>query len=290
MSKPTILVTGKQGQLGWELMQLAATYHQYDIVFFDRTALDITDTLAVAACVEKHQPAYFVNCAAYTAVDKAETAQTSAYQINAAAPGAIAGICRKDGIVFITISTDYVFNGNGTKPYATEDPTDPVNYYGYTKQLGEQMAMANNPATVIIRTSWVYSSHGNNFVKTMMRLMKERDSLNVVADQQGSPTYAYDLALAIMDIIGQLEKGNRQYGIFHFSNTGITNWYEFAKAIRDNAGLSCTLNAITTAEYPTPAKRPMYSVMDTNKIHVVYGIEMRDWKTALNACMQKMQS
>lgn len=290
MSKQKIIVTGKQGQLGWELMQLATNHQLYEFVFLDRTELDISDPLAIEKCVEQYQPSYFINCAAYTAVDKAETEQVQAYRVNAMATGAIAAACKKQGSTLITISTDYVFNGNGTIPYTTEEPVDPVNYYGYTKQVGEQLALANNPATIIIRTSWVYSSHGNNFVKTMIRLMKERDVLNVVADQQGSPTYAYDLASAILQIIDQLETGNKQYGIFHYSNAGITNWCAFAKAIREEAKLSCTINGITTAEYPTPAKRPAYSVMDTSKISAAYGIMMREWKEALHECILQLQS
>lgn len=287
MAKPVILVTGKQGQLGWELMQLAESHHQYEFIFLDRTELDIAAIASIEQKMEQYQPGYFINCAAYTAVDKAETEQELAYRINAEATGAMANACKKYATVFITVSTDYVFNGTGTKPYATDDPTDPVNYYGYTKQVGEQLAIANHPATIIIRTSWVYSTHGNNFVKTMTRLMKERDTLNVVQDQQGSPTYAHDLASAILQIIDQHENGNKQYGIFHYSNEGVTNWCEFAKAIRDEAKLSCVVNGITTAEYPTPAKRPLYSVMDTSKITSAYGIVMRNWQAALHDCITK---
>lgn len=290
MSKPLILVTGKNGQLGWELSQLAVDFDAFDFVFLSRAELDMSDNLSIQACIEKYRPAYCINCAAYTAVDKAETEQAIAYQVNAAATGAMADACRKQNATLITISTDYVFNGNGTQPYAVDDATDPVNYYGYSKQAGEQLALANNPATIIIRTSWVYSSHGNNFVKTMMRLMKERESLNVVADQTGSPTYAHDLATAILQIIEQLEAGNKHYGIFHFSNAGITNWCAFAKAIRDEAKLSCIINGITTEEYPTPAKRPCYSVMDTSKITAAYGVVMRNWQAALHACITKLEA
>lgn len=290
MSKPLILVTGKQGQLGWELTQLADAYPQFNFVFLDRTELDLSDPQSIQECIGQYRPAYCINCAAYTAVDKAETEQALAYQVNAVAPGAIADACRKLGATLITISTDYVFNGRVTKPYATDEATEPVNYYGYSKQMGEQLALTNNPATIVIRTSWVYSSHGNNFVKTMLRLMKERDTLNVVADQVGSPTYAHDLATAILQIIAQLEKGNKQYGIFHYSNAGVTNWSDFARAIAQQASLSCMVNGITTAEYPTPAKRPAYSVMDTSKISTTYGIVMRDWKEALQECILQLQS
>lgn len=290
MYKPLILVTGKNGQLGWELSQLAAAYHSFDFVFLGRTELDLSDNLSIQNCIEKYRPAYCINCAAYTAVDKAETEQAMAYQVNAAATGAMADACRKLNATLITISTDYVFNGNGTKPYPVNEPTDPVNYYGYSKRAGEQLALTNNPATIIIRTSWVFSSHGNNFVKTMIRLMKERESLNVVADQTGAPTYAHDLAAAIIQIIQQLEAGNKHYGIFHFSNAGITNWCDFAKAIATEAQLACNVKGITTAEYPTPAKRPAYSVMDTGKISKDYGIVMREWEEALHDCIHLLQS
>ncbi|MFZ6023680.1 MAG: dTDP-4-dehydrorhamnose reductase [Bacteroidota bacterium] len=289
MSKPVILVTGKQGQLGWELTQLAGAYPQYDFVFADRTTMDLSDDDSLRKCFEQYKPDYCINCAAYTAVDKAETEQAMAYQVNAAATGLLATLCNQYNTVLMTISTDYVFNGNGTSPYTTEQATDPVNYYGYTKAIGEQLALANHPATIIIRTSWVYSSHGNNFVKTMLRLMKERDALNVVADQVGSPTYAHDLAKAILLIIEEQEKGNKQYGIFHYSNSGVTNWCDFAREIGQQASLSCVVNGITTAEYPTAAKRPAYSVMDINKITAAYGIVMRHWKEALHECILKLQ-
>ncbi len=287
MPKPQILVTGKNGQLGWELMQLAAEYSQYDFIFPDKTELDLSNPASIKEAVQKYQPDYFINCGAYTAVDKAESEQDLAYQVNAMAPGIITEACNKIGAVLITISTDYVFNGKGTKPYTPDEATDPVNYYGYSKQVGEQLALVNNASTIVIRTSWVYSTHGNNFVKTMLRLMKERDSLNVVADQVGSPTYAYDLATAILKIIAEVESGNKHFGIFHYSNEGVTNWCDFAKAIQSAAKLSCTINGITTAEYPTPAKRPAYSVMDTSSLTTAYGIVMRNWKTALLECLGK---
>lgn len=287
MGKPLIAVTGKQGQLGWELMHIVETrFNEFDFLFTDRAQLDLSDSTSISYFFQTHQPTYFINCAAYTAVDKAETEQVIAYQVNAAAVGEIATCCKQYGTTLISISTDYVFNGNGIKPYTTDELTDPVNYYGYTKRVGEQLALANNPKTIIIRTSWVYSAHGNNFVKTMLRLMKDRDTLNVVADQIGSPTYAFDLAETIVQIIQQLALGNQHYGIFHYSNAGVTNWCDFAKAIRDNAGFTCNINGITTAEYPTPAKRPAYSVMDMTTIIEEYGITPRDWKQSLAQCMR----
>lgn len=289
MAKPLIVVTGKQGQLGWELMRVAEqTFNDFDFLFTDRQELDLLNADSIAQFFQTHQPTYFINCAAYTAVDKAETEQGIAYQVNAAALGQIATCCKQYHTTLISISTDYVFNGKGIKPYTTDESTDPVNYYGYTKRVGEQLALANNPRTIIIRTSWVYSAHGNNFVKTMLRLMKDRDTLNVVGDQIGSPTYAFDLAETILQIIQQLEQGNQHYGIFHYSNAGVTNWCDFAKAIRDNAGLTCNIQAITTAEYPTPAKRPAYSVMDMRVIIEQYSITPRDWKESLAQCMRSL--
>lgn len=287
MQKPLVVVTGKNGQLGWELMQLAAQYeHHFHFLFADRHQLDISDDNAIHHFFQQHQPAYCINCAAYTAVDKAETEQEQAYRINAAAVAQIALHCKKTDTTLIHISTDYVFNGKGNTPYTTATPTEPVNYYGYTKRIGEELALYNNPQTIIIRTSWVYSSHGHNFVKTMLRLMKERNTVKVVADQTGCPTYAHDLAETIVSIILQAEKGNHHYGIFHYSNQGITNWYEFAKAIRDLSALHCELQPITTTEYPTPAKRPAYSVMDISTISEQYGIQLKPWRVSLENCLE----
>lgn len=282
-NKPVVLVSGKNGQLGFELMQLANRYPALELVFADRTTLDITQPGSVKAAFEQYRPAFFINCAAYTAVDKAESDQPAALASNAEAVGNIAQCCEQYNATLVHISTDYVFNGQGTKPYLPEDATDPVNYYGYTKWLGEQLALKNCSRTIIIRTSWVYSSHGNNFVKTMLRLMKERTELNVVNDQVGSPTYAKDLAEAILTIISQT--GNQAYGVYHYSNEGVISWFDFATAIRDAAQLSCKVNPIPTTAYPTPAKRPAYSVMDKQKIIQQFHVPVRDWKESLHACL-----
>ena len=198
------------------------------------------------------------------AVDKAETEKEKAMQVNAIAVGQIAALCEAAKTKLIHISTDYVFDGNGSKPYRPQDSTKPVNFYGETKLLGEQLAAEHCKETVIIRTSWVYSSFGNNFVKTMMRLMKEREEINVVNDQLGSPTYAKDLADAIMKMV---QKDIFETGIFHFSNDGIISWHQFAEAIKEETGSSCKVNGISTSQYPTPAKRPHYSVMDKKQDH-----------------------
>ncbi len=289
MAKPLVVVTGKNGQLGWELQQLVGQQQmQYDFLFTGREELDLSDPDLIHTFFQKHHPAYFINCAAYTAVDKAETEQDFAYTVNASSVGLLAAECARKDCVFITLSTDYVFDGKGTTPYATDHPTDPVNYYGYTKLTGENLALANNPQTIIIRTSWVYSVHGNNFVKTMLRLMKDRSELKIVSDQIGSPTYAADLAAALLQVIDELTKGNRHYGVYHYSNEGVISWFDFATAIQQIADLHCQLLPIPTTAYPTPAKRPAYSAMDTQKIVKDFGVTLRSWKDGLAECISKL--
>ncbi len=290
MPKPLVVVTGKNGQLGWELMQLAEHHSNlFDFLFTDSVLLDLSDENAITHFFQQYQPAYFINCAAYTAVDKAETEQDVAYKINAAAVAQIAFHCKASNTVLIHISTDYVFDGKGVVPYKIDTPTDPVNYYGYTKRVGEELALQNNPATVIIRTSWLYSSFGHNFVKTMLRLLSERDLVKVVSDQRGCPTYACDLASAIMQIVIASYHNELHAGILHYSNTGETSWYEFAKAIRDLSGIHCEVQAITTADYPTPAKRPGYSVMDISEIQKKYHIQSVPWQESLKNCLAKIR-
>jgi dTDP-4-dehydrorhamnose reductase len=290
MSKPLVVVTGKNGQLGWELMQLSGEYaDRFDFLFTDRDQLNLADEQSITQFFKTYQPTYFINCGAYTAVDKAESEQDLAYRINAQAVAQIAHHCSIYKTIFIHFSTDYVFDGNGTAPYQIDTPTNPVNYYGYTKRVGEQLALENHSSTIIIRTSWVYSSHGHNFVKTMLRLMKERDVVKVVSDQRGCPTYAADLAEATMKIISTVQHGSLHAGIFHYSNAGETNWYEFAKAIRDAAGLTCNVEPITTAEYPTPAKRPGYSVMNLTTIAEKYDVVLHHWQDSLQQCLSLLK-
>ncbi len=251
MPKPIILVTGQNGQLGNELKVLSENYANYDYVFTDVAELDITNEEKVNEFFITYKPAICINAAAYTAVDKAETERELALKINAWAVGNLAENCKKINTKFIHISTDYVFDGTASSPYAEDDTVNPVNFYGESKLKGEQIALEKNPSTVIIRTSWVYSFFGNNFVKTMLRLMKERESISVVNDQFGSPTYAADLAGAVMKITTQSEDKD---GIYHFSNEGVISWFEFAVGIKNLAGLSCEIKPINTSDYPTPAK------------------------------------
>ncbi len=288
MSIHKILVTGANGQLGWELAQAAVLFPKFEFVFVDRNAMDLSKPNELKGIVELFAPDAIINTAAYTAVDKAESERELAHTINAEAVVELARITKQKNIPFITYSTDYVFSGNATSPYLPDTKREPVNFYGTTKAQGEQMALAENPNTIIIRTSWVFSSHGNNFVKTMMRLMKDRDSLNIVGDQKGRPTYAKDLAIATIHLLETINAGKDIKGIYHYANTGETTWYEFAAKIKSLAGLTCDLTAITSDQFPTSAKRPFYSVLDTQKIEQDLGISIPHWETALQQCIDKL--
>jgi dTDP-4-dehydrorhamnose reductase len=288
MAIHTILVTGANGQLGWELGQLAKSYPAFKFVLVDRSQLDLAFPERFEKMIQTMAPDCIINTAAYTAVDKSETEKALSYTVNATAVQTLASICKKLAIPFITYSTDYVFDGEATQPYATSTKVDPVNYYGSTKAAGETLAMEANEDAIIIRTSWVFSSHGNNFVKTMLRLMKERASLNIVADQKGRPTYAKDLAIATMKMIEAMNAGKSINGVYHYANTGETTWFDFAAKIKAIAGLDCALNPIETKDFPTPAKRPAYSVLDTSKIEEVLSIAIPHWEDALASCMKEI--
>jgi dTDP-4-dehydrorhamnose reductase len=288
MAKPIIAVTGKNGQLGSELQQLVNELPAFDFVFTDREDMDLTDAAALEQFFKQHQPTYFIHGGAYTAVDKAETEKDIAFAINATATGVIAAQCKLYNTVLIYISTDYVFNGGSHLPYEPDDKPDPINHYGYTKLAGEQLAMENNLHTMVIRTSWVYSTYGHNFVKTMLRLMKERTDINVVSDQFGSPTYAADLAKAIINVIKYCTIHPPVRGIYHFSNEGNISWYEFAVTIQQMAHLQCNVHPITTDQYPTPTPRPVYSVMNKERIKSVFGVEIRNWQDSLKECIGKL--
>jgi dTDP-4-dehydrorhamnose reductase len=282
-----ILVTGSNGQLGNELRDIASVFPLYEFVFTDVGELSITDNDAVKKIFEEHRPAYLINCAAYTAVDKAESEKELNNQINGVAVGILALASKQNGTKFIHISTDYVFNGTASRPLREDDNVDPVNAYGASKLLGEQLAVENDPETIIIRTSWVYSFYGRNFVKTMISLMNERKSIGVVNDQVGSPTYASDLAQAIMQIISS---GKWVPGIYNFSNNGVISWFDFANEIKRLIKSSCIVNPLTTEQFPTPAKRPKYSVLDKTKIQETFSIQLKDWEKSLNECIQKLNA
>ncbi len=284
-----ILVTGAGGQLGSELKLLSQDFSQHLFFWTDATDLDITDEKEVEQFINTNEINLIINCAAYTAVDKAETEYELADKINHLAVKSLARLAKQKDIFLIHISTDYVFNGKGYKPYPTDYPANPINKYGYTKYLGEQAIKEENPnRAAIIRTSWLYSSYGSNFVKTMLRLGKEKKSLKVVDDQIGVPTYARDLALFILEkLLDQIGTG---IGIYHYSNEGVCSWYDFAMEIMALSGLNCEVKPIPTTVYPTPAKRPHYSLMDKTTLKKDFKTEIPYWKDSLETCMKLLEN
>jgi dTDP-4-dehydrorhamnose reductase len=278
-----ILVTGANGQLGSELKELSSRYSQFEWVFADRSVLDLSHLGSISKVLDSIQPQIIINCAAYTAVDKAETETELADVLNHQAVGVMAQWSANHDCRLVHVSTDYVFDGNSSTALTEDAPTGPINVYGQTKLSGEQACLRENPDAIVIRTSWVYSRFGNNFVKTMSRLMQERDSLNVVNDQIGSPTYAADLAQAILTIITH---PHWQAGIYHFSNEGEISWYEFAVAIQEIGGFDCALSGIPSSDYPTPAQRPHYSLLDKSKITITFGVVVPGYRESLEKCMK----
>lgn len=273
-----ILITGANGQLGSELRDILDKHSRYETYFLDRKQLPLDQTLIIPDILAMYQPDIIIHAAAYTAVDKAESEPQQADIVNHIASEEIAQYCRLHGAKLIAISTDYVFDGNSDKALTEDAPVDPVNTYGLTKLKGEQAILKWHPESIIIRTSWVYSTYGNNFVKTMIRLMVERDEISVINDQIGSPTYAKDLAQAIVDILqSQAWVG----GIYNYSNEGQLSWYDFAVAIKEIIGLDCKIHAIPTTQYPTPAKRPRYSLLDKSKIKRTFNVQVPNWKDSL---------
>ena len=282
-----ILVTGCNGQLGNEMQLLEETTPQHLYFNTDVDDLDITDKAAVGRFVDEHEIDGVVNCAAYTAVDKAEENPSLCRLLNAEAPGYLAAAVERRGGWMIQISTDYVFDGTGHRPYTETDPTCPDSVYGTTKLDGEGAVAAACGRAMIIRTSWLYSTFGGNFVKTMVKLGKERQELGVVFDQVGTPTYARDLAVAVFAAINQ----GIVPGIYHFSNEGVISWYDFAKAIHRMAGITdCEVRPLHTADYPTLARRPHYSVLDKTKIKKTYGIDIPYWEESLRECINQLES
>ncbi|MFV0141945.1 MULTISPECIES: dTDP-4-dehydrorhamnose reductase [Empedobacter] len=273
-----ILVTGANGQLGQSILEQSKNYKEIECFFVTRNELDITNEELINHYFENKSFDFVVNCAAYTAVDKAEDDQENAYLVNAKATEFLAKITNQKGIPFIHVSTDYVFDGTEAQPRLETDQTNPIGVYGQTKLDGENLALENNPKTIILRTAWVYSRFGNNFVKTMLRLFNDKDSISVVADQIGSPTNAIDLADAILTIIS---KDDLTYGIFNYSNEGECSWFGFAQKIKEFSNSTIEINPVPTSAYPTKAKRPAYSLLDKSKIKEVYQFNIPTWEDSL---------
>lgn len=285
-----VLVTGANGQLGSEIRVLVSSFPELEFAFTDVAELDITNSEKVAGFISSFQPDYLVNCAAYTNVDKAETDQETATLLNATAVGILAEQSAKAGCKMIHISTDYVFDGKGPRPYKEDDRVAPQSAYGKTKLEGELICLKNNPESIVIRTSWLYSAFGSNFVKTMLRLGKERPEVGVIVDQIGTPTNAADLARAILTIISSVERGDKtfQTGIYHYSNEGVASWYDFTKAIFDISGITCRVKPIASEEYPSPVQRPPYSVMNKSKIKLIFDLQISHWRDSLIVYFQKL--
>ena len=283
-----ILITGANGQLGNEIRELAHLFPQYKFLYTDIAELDITNSVEVNAYFGLNQPDAVINCAAYTAVDKAETDTETAFLVNATASGNLARASQQHSAYMVHVSTDYVYDGRNYRPYTESDAVNPVSVYGKSKLAGEHEVLQSGAKAIIIRTSWLYSAFGNNFVKTMIKYGRERDVMNVVFDQVGSPTYARDLAKAILDILPQAV-ANGHTGIFHYSSEGVTSWYDFAKAIHELAGISCRVSPIATKDYPLPAQRPFFSVLDKSLIRNSFAIEIPYWRDSLKDCIKRLE-
>lgn len=290
-----ILITGGNGQLGQCFRQLARRYSPWKFSFADIDDIDITNRKAVFAFFRSFQPddlRWCINCAAYTAVDKAENEPLQARRINVGGAKNLAEACATSGIPLVHLSTDYVYHNRQNTPFLETDPVSPKSVYARTKLAGDRAALKANPLTMIVRTSWVYSAFGNNFVKTMLRLGAERPELKVVFDQIGTPTYAPDLAVAILAIIRKVEEKELPpesvRGVWHYSNEGVTSWYDFAQAIFDLKKLPCKLLPIETRDFPTPAARPPFSVLNKGKIKKSFGLEIPHWRESLIKCLREL--
>lgn len=282
-----ILVTGANGQLGQCLQKISSQFEEFEFIFTDSETLDITNKEEVNDFFWQNAPDFCINAAAYTAVDLAETDIEKAFLVNADGTENLAEACAENNAQFIHVSTDYVFDGENNLAYTEEDFTNPLGVYGASKLAGDELALEVNPCSVILRTSWVYSEFGKNFVKTMLNLFATKEELNIVADQFGQPTNANDLAEAIMKII-KSEKITP--GIFNFSNLGRISWFDFAEKIAELSEAKIKLNAIETSQYPTPAKRPKNSVLDLDKISKTYGVQLKPWEESLEDCIQILQN
>ncbi|MEZ4920716.1 MAG: dTDP-4-dehydrorhamnose reductase [Saprospiraceae bacterium] len=288
-SKYRVLVTGASGQLGKSFQHIQAAYPEFEFLWATSSDLDISKANSVEHYFDQHALYACINCAAYTAVDRAESEPDAARAVNETGVLNLANACSRQGIPLVHFSTDYVYHGNQNIPFKETDPVGPKSVYAQTKLAGENLALANNPTTMIIRTSWVYAPWGHNFVRTMMRLGAEREELSVVYDQVGSPTYAPDLAAAVLDILRQLLAGHVSEGllrgIWHYSNEGVASWYDFAAAVFELEGLSCNLKPIETHEFPTPAPRPAYSLLNKYKIKTAFHLEIPYWRESLKTCL-----
>jgi dTDP-4-dehydrorhamnose reductase len=291
MQQTKILVTGSKGQLGYELQQASVHFPQRSFLFVDIDELDITNRDEVREFVEQHRPQFIINAAAYTAVDAAEDNPALAEQVNAFAVGNLVTATFAVNAYLLHLSTDYVFDGRKTSPYVETDAVHPTSVYGATKLEGEQAVLSYNRG-LIVRTSWLYSPVGNNFVRTMLRLGAERERVSVVADQVGSPTYAADLARALLHIVELVAEQPKRFvpGLFHYANAGACSWYEFAKQIMHTGKRRCRVGPCTTADYPTRAARPLYSVLECRKIRDTYGVDCPAWDDGLQRCFQAMNS
>ncbi len=287
-----ILVTGGDGQLGMELQNLQQEYPRFSFRFTDYKDLDITDLQAVDLYFSDFQPDYVFNCAAFTAVDKAEEAVDLALKVNTLGAEILAKAAQKHQAKLFHISTDYVYDSGQNTPYLEDDAAHPGGIYAITKYLGDKAVLDILPDSVIFRTSWVYSAYGNNFVKSMQKYGTERDRLRIVYDQIGTPTYAADLAKAMLDIAQKMETGvlnkDKISGIYHYSNEGVASWYDFAMAIFELDGITCEVEPILSKEYPTPARRPPFSLMDKGKFKKTFGLQIPYWRTSLVECLEKL--
>jgi len=287
----TILITGKNGQLGQELQELTSCYKDHHFLFMGKEDLDLTSATELKHACTSRQIDYIINCAAYTKVDLAESEKDAAQAINHKAVQEMGVVARENGIRVIHLSTDYVFSGNHYKPYSEEDSPNPISQYGLSKWEGEKALQETRCEHIIIRTSWLYSPFRSNFLKTMLQLGHEKPELKVVFDQIGTPTYAKDLAAAILDIISGCESGKLNFatGIYHYSNEGACSWYDFAREIQDLANTDCNIIPIEEKDFPTIAPRPYFSVLNKSKIKHIFEIEIPYWKDSLNNCLKRLK-
>jgi dTDP-4-dehydrorhamnose reductase len=284
-----ILVTGSRGQLGSELQEQQGRHISHTWFFRDLPELDITSTRHVESFCRDRNIDAIVNCAAYTAVDRAETDVDTAFMVNRNGASVLASAAKACGAILLHVSTDYVFDGNNCRPYREDDPASPLGVYGQSKWEGEEAIRLIAPSYMIIRTSWLYSIHGQNFIKTMIRLGSERESIGVVFDQAGTPTWAADLAFAIVTILDRHDSSRRYAETYHYSNEGVCSWYDVARAVMDAKGLPCRVHPIESADYPTPTKRPHYSVLNKKKIRETWGLEIPHWQDSLDKMLARCQ-